>query len=84
MARNNDGNMSREEAGRKGGETTARNHDKEFFQEIGQKGGESRSNNDNSGGRDPGNSGSNTGNSGSNMSREEAGRKGGESRGKKN
>lgn len=26
--------MSREEAGRKGGETTAKKHDKEFYQEI--------------------------------------------------
>jgi general stress protein YciG len=83
MARNNDGNMSREEAGRKGGEATVRTHDKEFFQEIGQKGGEARSNNDNSGGRDSGNSG-NRGNSDGKMSREEAGRKGGESRGNQN
>ncbi len=36
---NQNGTMSREEAGRKGGEATARNHDKEFFQEIGEKGG---------------------------------------------
>ena len=32
--------MSREEAGRKGGEATAKSHDREFYQEIGQKGGE--------------------------------------------
>ena len=35
-----DDKMSREEAGRKGGEATSKNHDKEFYQEIGQKGGE--------------------------------------------
>ncbi|MFS0840244.1 KGG domain-containing protein [Paenibacillus sp. UNC499MF] len=57
--------MSREEAGRKGGEETARTHDKDFYQEIGRKGGESRGND----------SGSNDGK----MSREEAGRKGGRS-----
>lgn len=56
--------MSREEAGRKCGEETARTHDKDFYQEIGRKGGESR-----------GNSGSSDGK----MSREEAGRKGGRS-----
>ncbi len=39
---NNNEKMSREEAGRKGGEATAKKHDKEFFQEIGQKGGEAR------------------------------------------
>ncbi|MCY8960124.1 glucose starvation-inducible protein B, partial [Bacillus atrophaeus] len=27
-----DNKMSREEAGRKGGETTSKNHDKEFYQ----------------------------------------------------
>ena len=43
MADNN--KMSREEAGRKGGETTSKNHDKEFYQEIGQKGGEATSKN---------------------------------------
>ncbi|WP_154837348.1 KGG domain-containing protein [Staphylococcus sp. Marseille-Q1834] len=31
--------MSCEEAGKKGGETTAENQDKEFYQEIGEKGG---------------------------------------------
>jgi hypothetical protein len=36
----NDNGMSREEAGQKGGETTAKTHDKEFYQDIGQKGGE--------------------------------------------
>lgn len=46
MANNNDNNkMSREEAGRKGGEKTSQNHDKEFYQEIGQKGGEATSRN---------------------------------------
>ena len=39
---NNKDKMTLEEAGRKGGETTARNHDKEFYQEIGEKGGEAR------------------------------------------
>lgn len=39
-----DNKMSREEAGRKGGETTSKNHDKEFYQEIGKKGGEARNN----------------------------------------
>ncbi len=39
-----DDKMSREEAGRKGGEATSKNHDKEFYQEIGQKGGEARDN----------------------------------------
>ncbi|MFD2613511.1 KGG domain-containing protein [Paenibacillus gansuensis] len=75
MARNNqdNGKMSREEAGRMGGEATAKNHDKEFYQEIGRKGGESR---DNNGG---GNGGSSSGGDGK-MSREEAGRKGGEAR----
>jgi len=33
--------MSREEAGRMGGKATAKNHDKEFYQEIGEKGGNS-------------------------------------------
>lgn len=39
--------MSREEAGRKGGETTSKNHDKEFFQEIGEKGGKASNKNSN-------------------------------------
>jgi general stress protein YciG len=71
MAQNNqNGKMSREEAGRKGGEATARNHDREFYQEIGEKGGEARGQRSNSGGdSDDGK-----------MSREEAGRKGGEAR----
>jgi len=34
------GEMSVSEAGRKGGETTASTHGREFYQEIGQKGGE--------------------------------------------
>jgi uncharacterized protein len=42
MADNNNNTMSHEEAGRKGGEATAENHDKEFYQEIGQKDGEAR------------------------------------------
>ena len=39
---NNGGNMIMEEAGRKGGEATAENHDREFYEEIGKKGGEAR------------------------------------------
>ena len=31
--------MSHEEADKKGGNATAKNHDKEFYQEIGEKGG---------------------------------------------
>lgn len=34
------GEMTVEEAGRKGGEKTARTHGKEFYEEIGHKGGE--------------------------------------------
>lgn len=46
MANNNqNGKMSREEAGRLGGEATAKNHDKEFYQEIGEKGGDTTSKN---------------------------------------
>ena len=33
----NDEKMSRQEAGRKGGEATSKNHDKDFYREIGQK-----------------------------------------------
>lgn len=65
MANNKNGKMSREEAGRMGGEQTAKNHDKDFYQEIGQKGGEARNESDGNNGK---------------MSREEAGRKGGEAR----
>lgn len=44
MANNNqNGKLSREEAGRLGGEATAKNHDKEFYQDIGEKGGEATS-----------------------------------------
>jgi general stress protein YciG len=39
---NNNGKMNREEAGRKGGETTAKNNDKEFYKEKGAKGGEAK------------------------------------------
>ncbi|GGF81798.1 hypothetical protein GCM10010912_28630 [Paenibacillus albidus] len=71
MAQNNqNGKMSREEAGRKGGEATARNHDREFYQEIGHEGGEARSDRSSQG----------DGNDNGKMSREEAGRKGGEAR----
>ncbi|ALA44479.1 stress-induced protein, KGG, repeat-containing protein [Paenibacillus peoriae] len=46
MANNNqNGKLSREEAGRLGGEATAKNHDKEFYQDIGEKGGEATSKN---------------------------------------
>ncbi|XIG89200.1 general stress protein B (plasmid) [Priestia aryabhattai] len=49
MAKNKENEkMSREEAGRKGGETTSKNHDKEFFQEIGEKGGKASNKNSNS------------------------------------
>ena len=36
----NRGDMSVSEAGRKGGETTASTHGREFYQEIGHKGGQ--------------------------------------------
>jgi uncharacterized protein len=39
---NNNGNMTVEEAGRKGGEATSSNHDREFYEEIGSKGGKAR------------------------------------------
>ena len=42
---NNDEKMSLEEAGRKGGEATSKNHDQEFYEEIGRKGGEATSEN---------------------------------------
>lgn len=42
MADNNDNKMSREEAGRKGGEATSKNHDKDFYRDIGEKGGRQR------------------------------------------
>ena len=45
MAKNNNGKMSREQAGKKGGKATARNHDQEFYEEIGQKGGEATAKN---------------------------------------
>jgi general stress protein YciG len=35
--------MSVEDAGRKGGEATAKSHDRSFYQEIGRKGGEATS-----------------------------------------
>ncbi|MFF2853739.1 KGG domain-containing protein, partial [Peribacillus sp. NPDC058002] len=54
-----------QEIGQKGGEATSENHDKEFYQEIGEKGGEARANQ-----RDGSDDGK--------MSREEAGRKGGQ------
>ncbi|KIL45478.1 protein GsiB [Jeotgalibacillus soli] len=44
MADNNN-KMSREEAGRKGGEATAENHDKDFYQDIGHKGGDATAEN---------------------------------------
>ncbi len=36
------GEMSVRDAGRKGGETTARNHGHDFYEEIGRKGGNAR------------------------------------------
>jgi uncharacterized protein len=39
---NNNGNMTVEEAGRKGGEATSANHDRDFYEEIGSKGGKAR------------------------------------------
>ncbi len=43
MARNqNQGKMSREEAGRMGGEATSKKHNKEFYQEIGKRAGSNR------------------------------------------
>ncbi|MEP9405794.1 KGG domain-containing protein, partial [Peribacillus frigoritolerans] len=54
-----------QEIGKKGGEATSDSHGKEFYQEIGEKGGEARANQ-----RDDSDDGK--------MSREEAGRKGGE------
>lgn len=35
-----EGSMTVQEAGRKGGETTAKTHGHEFYEEIGQKGGQ--------------------------------------------
>lgn len=40
MERDDKGEMTVEEAGRKGGEKTSKTHGKEFYQEIGHKGGE--------------------------------------------
>lgn len=89
MARNDDNKMSREEAGRLGGEATARTHDKDFYQEIGEKGGEATARSHDKefyqqigekGGEARG--GSNNRSQGGDrdgMSREEAGRKGGKS-----
>ncbi|MFC3798101.1 KGG domain-containing protein [Cohnella sp. GCM10012308] len=69
MARNDDNKMSREEAGRMGGEATSRAHDRDFYQEIGEKGGEARGGSNNRSQSDDRDG----------MSREEAGRKGGRS-----
>lgn len=38
--KNNEGNMSVNEAGRRGGEATSQTHGREFYEEIGQKGGQ--------------------------------------------
>ena len=43
MAEKDNEKMSREEAGRKGGEATSNNHGDEFYKEIGEKGGEATS-----------------------------------------
>lgn len=64
----NDGQMTVQEAGRKGGEATSNNHGREFYEEIGRKGGEASSGNNQNGNN----------NNGGKMSREEGGRKGGE------
>lgn len=40
MARETKGDMTVEEAGRRGGEKTAKTHGHEFYREIGHKGGE--------------------------------------------
>ena len=40
MAQERKGNMTVEEAGRKGGETVKRKYGHEFYEEIGRKGGE--------------------------------------------
>ncbi|MCQ6264182.1 stress-induced protein, KGG, repeat-containing protein [Fictibacillus sp. WQ 8-8] len=45
MAKNNNHNISREEAGKKGGDATSHTHSKEFYQEIGEKGGNATSKN---------------------------------------
>jgi len=39
-SQNNNDEMTVQEAGRKGGETTSRTHGHEFYEEIGHKGGE--------------------------------------------
>lgn len=39
----NNKKMTNEEAGRKGGQATSNNHDREFYEEIGRKGGEASS-----------------------------------------
>ncbi|MFZ5376187.1 MAG: KGG domain-containing protein [Patescibacteria group bacterium] len=45
----NQGRMTVEEAGRKGGEATSRSHDRDFYQKIGQKGGKSQGKDNNPG-----------------------------------
>ena len=65
-------------AGRKGGETTSNNHDKEFYQDIGAKGGEARAEQRNDNNNSDGSNNSNGNGNGGKMSREKAGRKGGE------
>ena len=45
MADKDNGEMSREEAGRKGGEATSETHDREHYEEIGRKGGKARAEN---------------------------------------
>ncbi|WP_275453079.1 hypothetical protein [Liquorilactobacillus uvarum] len=39
---NKDDKLTRSEAGKKGGEETAKSHDKDFYEKIGKKGGEQR------------------------------------------
>ena len=47
MAKKDNEKMSREEAGRKGGEATSKSHDKDFYEKIGKKGGKANSDGDN-------------------------------------
>ncbi|WP_310739840.1 general stress protein [Oceanobacillus alkalisoli] len=85
----NNKKMTVEEAGRKDGVATSRNHDKEFYQEIGQKGGETTARNHDQdfyeeighkGGEARANQSTNNSNK---MSQEKAGRKGGRARANK-
>ncbi|CRL99932.1 General stress protein B [Pseudomonas sp. 22 E 5] len=78
------GQMSVNEAGKKGGEATSASHDKEFYQEIGSKGGQNSGGNFKNDPERAAEAGSKGGqNSGGNFANDrekasEAGRKGGE------